>query len=213
MPLKEQMEQGQLYVEYGHTSQADLDYEKVIEEKRNHCKEMMFDYNHTRPSDVQTKRSILKKLLGSMGEEVWMEAPVHMAYGCNVHIGHHFYSNFNLAIVDDAEVTIGNYVMFGPNVTLTVTGHPVDGQYRRKGTQFSLPIHIGDDVWVGSNVVILPGVTIGSNVVIGAGSVVTKDIPDNVVAYGVPCRIIREITDYDKEYYRKGCKINPDFDV
>lgn len=89
-----------------------------------------------------------------------------------------------------------------------MTTHPVYGEFRRDGTQFSLPIHIGDDVWVGSNTVILPGVTIGNNVVIGAGSVVTKDIPDNVVAFGVPCKVIREISDYDREYYRKGMKIN-----
>ena len=117
----------------------------------------------------------------------------------------------NLVVVDDIEVHIGNNVMVAPNVTLSVTGHPVDPEYRRGGTQFSLPIVIGDDVWIGANSVILPGVTIGDNSVIGAGSVVTQDIPANSVAYGVPCRVIREINDYDKEYYRKGKKVNLDW--
>ena len=127
------------------------------------------------------------------------------------YIGENFYANFNLVVVDDIEVHIGNNVMVAPNVTLSVTGHPVDPEYRRGGTQFSLPIVIGDDVWIGANSVILPGVTIGDNSVIGAGSVVTQDIPANSVAYGVPCRVIREINDYDKEYYRKGKKVNLDW--
>jgi len=208
MSLEKQMKTGRLYCEYGHNSEEDKLYEKVIEGQRNHCKEMMFDFNHTRPSDVDTKKNILKNLLADMGEEVWIEAPANFAYGCNTHIGHHFYSNFNLVIVDDGEVFIGNYVMFGPNVTLTVTGHPIYGEYRRNGTQFSMPIHIGNDVWIGANSIVLPGVTIGNNVVIGAGSVVTHDIPDNTVAYGTPCRVVREISEYDREYYRKDMKVN-----
>jgi galactoside O-acetyltransferase len=208
MSLEKQIKTGRLYYEYGHNSEEDKLYEKVIEGQRNHCKEMMFDFNNARPSDVDTKKNILKNLLADMGEEVWIEAPAHFAYGCNTHIGHHFYSNFNLVIVDDGEVFIGNYVMFGPNVTLTVTGHPIYGEYRRNGTQFSMPIHIGNDVWIGANSIVLPGVTIGNNVVIGAGSVVTHDIPDNTVAYGTPCRVVREISDYDREYYRKDMKVN-----
>ncbi len=212
MSLKEQMKQGLLYCEFGHASAEDQAYEKLIEHQRVHCKEMMFDYNQTRPSDTEKKQAILRELLAEAGEHIWIESPCNMAYGCNTHIGENFYANFNLVIVDDVEVFIGDNVMCGPNVTLSVTGHPVYGEFRRNGTQFSLPIRIGNDVWIGSNVVVLPGVTIGNNVVIGAGSVVTKDIPDNVVAFGAPCRVIREITDYDKEYYRKGCPINPDFD-
>ncbi len=208
MSLEQQMKTGLLYCEYGHNSEQDKKYEQVIEQQRVHCKEMMFDYNHTRPKEVEKKAAILKDLLGSIGKNCWIEAPAHFAYGCNTHIGDYFYANFNMVVVDDGEVVIGNHVMFGPNVTLSVTGHPVYGEFRRDGTQFSLPIHIGDDVWVGSNTVILPGVTIGNNVVIGAGSVVTKDIPDNVVAFGAPCKVVREISDYDREYYRKDMKIN-----
>lgn len=208
MSLKEQMENGLLYCEYGHADEEDKAYERIIEKQREHAKDIMFDYNNTRPSDLKTKNSLLKKLLGSMEPDIWVEAPAHFSYGCNTYIGHHFYSNFNLVVVDDGEVHIGNYVMCAPNVTISTTGHPVYGEYRRDGTQFSLAIHIGNDVWLGANCVILPGVTIGNNVVIGAGSVVTHDIPDNVVAVGSPCRVIREITDYDKEYYRRNCPVN-----
>ncbi len=209
MSLEEQMKSGQLYCEYGHAGAEDQAYEKVIEEQRNHCKEVMFDFNHTRPGDVKTKRALLEGLLAELGEEAWIESPAHFAYGCNTHIGHHFYANFHMVIVDDAEVYIGNHVMFGPNVTLSVTGHPVYGEFRRDGTQFSLPIRIGNDVWIGANSVVLPGVNVGNNVVIGAGSVVTRDIPDNSVAYGVPCRVIREITDRDKAYYYRDRPVIP----
>ena len=202
------MKRGELYCEYGHEDAEDLAYERVIEEKRCRAKEKMFDFNHIRPSDTAARRTILQELLAEVGEEVFMEPPVHFAYGCNTHIGHHFYSNFNLCIVDDCEVYIGNHCMFGPNVTLTVTGHPVYGEYRRNGTQFSLPIRIGNDVWIGANAVVLPGVTIGDGAVIGAGSVVTHDVPACTVAYGVPCKVVREITDYDREYYKKGRRVN-----
>lgn len=213
MSLKEQIKNGLLYVEFGHGSEEDRTYEKLLEEQRLHCKDVLFDYNNqTRPSDLKRKDTLLRGLLGSAGSEIWMESPVHMAYGCNVHIGNWFYSNFNLSLVDDGEIFIGDHCMIAPNVTITTTGHPVEGEFRRKGTQFSLPIHIGNDVWIGAGAILLPGVTIGNNVVIGAGSVVTKDIPDNVVAYGEPCRIQRPITAQDREYYRKGCRVNPDFD-
>lgn len=213
MSLKDQMKNGLLYVEFGHESEEDKEYEKLLEKQRLDCKDVLFDYNHnTRPSDLKRKDALLRGLLGSAGKEIWMESPVHMAYGCNVHLGNWFYSNFNLSLVDDGEIFIGDHCMIAPNVTISTTGHPVDGEYRRRGTQFSLPVRIGNDVWIGAGAILLPGVTIGNNVVIGAGSVVTKDIPDNVVAYGQPCRVQRPITKYDKEYYRKDCPVNPDFD-
>lgn len=213
MSLQEQMKTGKLYVEYGHASAEDRAYEKVIEGQRARCKELLYDYNHTRPSDQQTKDGILKTLLGSMGSSIWMEAPIHFSYGCNTHFGSHVYANFNLTVVDDGEVYVGDYVMFAPNVTITSTGHPVHPMYRREGAQFSLPVHIGNDVWIGANVVILPGVTIGNNVVIGAGSVVTHDIPDNCVAMGTPCRVVRAITDADKAEYKKGYPVNEDWNA
>lgn len=212
MSLEHQMKTGQVYVEYGHVSEEDKRYEKVIEEQRRRCKDLMFDYNHTRPSEYKKKQDLLKQILGSMGEEIWIESPAAFSYGCNTHMGSHVYANYNLVIVDDCDIFIGDYVMFAPNVTLTATGHPVAPLPRRKGAQFSQPIRIGDDVWVGSNTVIMPGVTIGSNVVIGAGSVVTHDIPDNVVAFGTPCRVVRPITEEDSRYYQKNKLINPDWE-
>lgn len=211
MMLKDNMKNGLLYVEHGHDNQDDLQYEQLLETQRKLCKERIYDYNLLRPSDMTSKYALLKELLGSCGEKIYLEAPIHFAYGCNTYIGENFYANFNLTIVDDIEVYIGNHVMMGPNVTLSVTGHPLDFHYRNDGTQFSLPIRIGNNVWLGANVVVLPGVSIGDNSVIGAGSVVTKDIPDNVLAYGLPCKVIRKISDYDKEYFRKDKKVNFDW--
>lgn len=212
MSLEKQMKTGQLYIEYGHEAEEDKQYEKVIEKQRERGKELVFDYNQTRPSDIETKRKILKEIVAEMGKETWVESPVHFSYGCNTHIGNYFYSNFNLCIVDDGDVFIGDYVMCGPNVTITATGHPVWKEYRRKGCQFSLPVRIGSDVWIGANVVILPGVTIGDDVVIGAGSVVTHDIPAHSVALGVPSRVVREITEEDRKFYRKDMPVNEDWD-
>ena len=212
MSLKEQMETGKVYVEFGHASEEDRAYEQVIEEQRQIAKELCFDYNNTRPMDTERKDELLTKLLGSRGKSIWMEAPIHFAYGSNTYMGDHVYANFNLTIVDDGECHIGSYVMFAPNVVISTTGHPLHPSFRDKGAQFSLPVVIKDHVWIGSNVTIMPGVTIGENSVIGAGSVVTRDIPDNVVACGVPCRVMREITEEDKIYYRPGMKINEDWD-
>ena len=184
----------------------------MIEEQRQIAKEICFDYNNTRPMDVKRKDELLHRLLGTCGESIWMEAPIHFAYGCNTHMGDHVYANFNLTVVDDGECRIGSYVMFAPNVVISTTGHPLHPSLRDKGAQFSLPVVIKDHVWIGANVTIMPGVTIGENSVIGAGSVVTRDIPDNVVACGVPCRVMREITEEDRLYYRPGMKLNEDWD-
>ena len=197
MTIREKMKNGMLYVDIG----------EGLDEERKRCKELLYDYNHTRPSEETKRKELLKELLGNMGEDIWIEPPVQMAYGTNVHIGNHFYANFNLVIVDDIDVYIGENVMIAPNVTITVTGHPVDPELRKPGTQFSIPIRIGNDVWIGSNAVILPGVTIGDNSVIGAGSVVTHDITENVVAVGNPCRVLREINEHDKVYYYKDRRV------
>lgn len=194
MTIREKMKNGMLYIDIG----------EGLDEERESCKELLYDYNHTRPSEKTKRKDLLKELLGDMGDDIWIEPPVHMAYGKNVHIGNHFYANFNLVIVDDIDVHIGEHVMIAPNVTITPTGHPVDPDLRKPGTQFSIPVRIGNNVWIGSNVVILPGVTIGDNSVIGAGSVVTHDIPKNVVAVGNPCRVLREINERDKEIYYKN---------
>ena len=154
------------------------------------------------------KKEILKGILGHCTDRVFIESPVHMSYGNHVHLGDQFYANFNLVIIDDMDVYIGNQVMIGPNVTICTTGHPVYPLYREMGAHYSLPIHIGNKVWIGANSVVLPGVTIGENSVIGAGSIVTRDIPANVVAVGNPCRVLREITETDREYYFRDMKVD-----
>lgn len=198
MSIRERMKNGMLYTDMG----------EGLEQERRRCKELLYDFNLTRPSEESLRASLLGELLGGMGRDIWIEPPFHMAYGTNVHIGDYFYANFNLVIVDDIDVYIGNNVMIAPNVTITPTGHPVDPELRRPGNQFSIPVRIGNDVWIGSNAVILPGVTIGDNSVIGAGSVVTHDIPTNVVAVGNPCRVLREISARDKEYYYKNRRVD-----
>ena len=211
MSLKEQMETGKVYIEFGHASEEDKAYEKIIDAQRRKSKELCFQYNQTDPMNEGRREKIIRELLGGAGKMPWMEAPIHFAYGCNTTVGDHFYSNFNLTIVDDVSVTIGNCVMCAPNVTISTTGHPVHPYYRTRGAHFSLPIVIEDNVWIGANVMIMPGVTIGKNSVIGAGSVVTHDIPADVVAFGTPCRVIRPITDADLETIRPGATINEDW--
>ena len=211
MSLKEQMETGKVYIEFGHASEEDKAYEKIIDAQRRKSKELCFQYNQTDPMNEGRREKIIRELLGGAGKMPWMEAPIHFSYGCNTTVGDNFYSNFNLTIVDDGRVTIGNGVMCAPNVTISTTGHPVHPYYRTRGAHFSLPIVIEDNVWIGANVMIMPGVTIGKNSVIGAGSVVTHDIPADVVAFGTPCRVIRPITDADLETIRPGATINEDW--
>ncbi|RMI37235.1 maltose acetyltransferase domain-containing protein [Streptomyces triticirhizae] len=191
--IRARMRAGRLYVDIG----------EGLEEERERCQELLHDFNQSRPGETDKRRRILGELLGSFGEGGWIEPPLKLAYGSNVHIGEKFYANFNLVIVDDIDVHIGDRVMIAPNVTITPTGHPVDPELRAPGTQFSLPVRIGNDVWIGANVVVLPGVTIGDGSVIGAGSVVTKDVPERVVAVGNPCRVLRPITERDKTYYHR----------
>ncbi len=213
MSLKEQIESGKVFTEYGHTAQEDLEYEKIIEAQRRKSKQLCFQYNQTDPMDEEGREKLVRELLGGTGKTLWLEAPIHFAYGCHTTVGDQFYSNFNLTVVDDGRVSIGNSVMFGPNVTISTTGHPVHPYYRMRGAHFSLPVVIEDGVWIGANVVVMPGVTIGKNSVIGAGSVVTRDIPESVVAFGTPCRVIRPITDADLETIRPGMTINADWNA
>ena len=159
--------------------------------------DLIFEYNHTPPSDTDTLRSLLVAIFGSVGERTVLQSPFSAAFGSNVHIGDDFFGNVNLAFVDDVEIRIGNGVMIAPNVTLTTTGHPIHPERRVDFARFSEPIVIEDRVWIGSNVVVLPGVRIGYGSVIGAGSVVSRDIPPMVVAVGTPSRVLRSITDDD----------------
>ena len=208
MHLKDRMEKGMLFYEHGHKDPVDIQQEQELDAERKRCKEVMFDYNNTRRSEDEKRTAILKGILGDCGDHVFIENPVHMSYGTHVHLGEHFYANFNLVIVDDMDVYIGDRVMIGPNVTICTTGHPVYPLYREMVAHYSLPIHIGNNVWIGANSVVLPGVTIGDNTVIGAGSIVTRDIPANVVAVGNPCRVMRPISERDRKYYFRDRKVD-----
>jgi galactoside O-acetyltransferase len=178
-----------------------------LPEERLRAKELVYEFTHTRPSEVEKRIKLMNEIFGAFGEGSWIEPPINLCYGNNVFIGDHFYANYNLSLVDDYKIIIGNNVLIGPNVTIAVTGHPVHPELRRHGEMYAFPVTIEDYVWIGSGAIICPGVTIGKNSVIGAGSVVTKDIPANVVAVGNPCKMIREINDKDKAYYYKDLKV------
>lgn len=158
-------------------------------------------YNSTTEDEREYRLQLLKELFGSTGEHITVEPPFRCDYGSNTYIGENFYANFDCIILDVAKVFIGDNCLFGPRVCVFTPGHPIDAEVRNTGIEYGKEIHIGDNVWVGGNTVINPGVTIGNNVVIGSGSVVTKDIPDNVVAVGNPCKVIRPITDKDKKFW------------
>ncbi|GAB6897654.1 sugar O-acetyltransferase [Kineosporia succinea] len=166
---------------------------------RNHLRrtDEIFAYNHTPPGEASRRRELLEAILGSVGARTVLLPPFHAGFGSNVHIGDDFFGNVNLTFVDDVDIRIGHGVMIAPGVTLTTTGHPVHPDRRVDFARFSEPIVIEDKVWIGSNVVVLPGVRIGRGSVIGAGSVVSRDIPPMVVALGAPCRVLRPITDDD----------------
>ncbi len=170
--------------------------------------DLLYEYNNTKPTDMEKRRAILEQFLGRAGENLYLEPPFHANWGMNTYFGDNCYANFNLTLVDDGEIRIGDHVMFAPNVVVSTTGHPIEPSLRKKVAQFSLPVTIGSNVWIGANTTILPGVTIGDNSVIGAGSVVSRDIPANVVAVGTPCRPVREIGEYDREYYFRGRTID-----
>ena len=148
---------------------------------------------------------MLKEMFAEIGEGCYIEPPLRANWGGkNVHFGKFVYANFNLTVTDDGNVYIGDKVMFGPNVTIATANHPINPELRARGLQYNKDVHIGENVWIGANTVIVPGVRIGKNTVIGAGSVVTKDIPDNVVAVGNPCRVMREISERDTEFFYKN---------
>lgn len=172
---------------------------------------LLYEFNHMPPTQPERRSELLQKMFAEFGEGSYIEPPFHANWGGkHVHFGKHVYANFNLTVVDDTHVYVGDYTQFGPNVVLTVAGHPIDPALRQEGYQYNFPIHIGRNCWIGAGVCILPGVTIGDNTVIGAGSVVTKDIPSGVVAVGNPCRVLRAVGTHDREYYFKNHKIQPD---
>ena len=200
-----------LYNEYGVSVMTNLElknaglvYDPADEEIMNLQKiglKKMDEFNATTSDQIELRLKIMREMLGSCGENCYMEVPFHGNWGGkNLFFGNNVYANFNLTVVDDVEIYVGNNVMFAPNVTLTTANHPIEPELRRKGYQYAKKIFIKDNVWLGANVVVLPGVTIGENSVIGAGAIVSRSIPANVVAMGIPARVVREIFPEDKNY-------------
>lgn len=198
MTIYDQMKSGDLYLP---------DDEDLMAEQAKWL-DKLYDFNMTRPSEPEKRDRLLRELLAEVGEDCYVEPPLHANWGCHTHFGDKVYANFNLTLVDDTDIYVGDSVMFGPNVTVATAGHPILPELRENAMQYNVPVHIGNNVWIGAGAVILPGVTIGDNSVIGAGSIVTKDVPANVVAVGNPCRVLREIGEHDREFYFKNRKVD-----
>lgn len=184
---------GELYLAFG---------EELLNE-RQHAKELLFDFNNLRPSEVEKRNKILRSLFGKVGEKFFIEPPFRCDYGYNIFWGENSYANYNLTILDCGVITVGNNVLIGPNVNIFGAGHPVHPDLRSEELEYGFPVTIGDNVWIGGGTTINANITIRENTVIGSGSVVTKDIPANVVAAGNPCKVIREITEEDENRYFK----------
>lgn len=197
--MKEKMHSGDLYLPNG---------DEIMSEQLKRL-ERLYDFNRTRPSELEKREEMLKEMFAEIGTGCYIEPPFHANHaGAHVHFGNNVYANFNLTMVDDTHIYVGDCTMFGPNVTVATAGHPILPELREKAYQFNMPVHIGRNCWLGAGVIVLPGINIGDNTVVGAGSVVTKDLPANVVAVGNPCRVLREINEKDREYYFKDRKIN-----
>lgn len=201
MTQKEKMTSGDLYLPDG---------EEIMSEQLQ-CLDRQYDYNQTRPTELEKREALLKEMFAEIGENCYIEPPLHANWGGkHCHFGKNVYANFNLTLVDDTHIYVGDYTMLAPNVVIATAGHPILPELREKAYQYNMPVHIGRNCWIGAGALIMPGVTIGDNTVIGAGSVVTKDIPANVVAVDNPCRVLREIGEHDREFYFKDKRI--DFD-
>lgn len=199
MTQRERMERGMLY---------DSGDKEIMDEQFPYL-DLLAEFNALKSSEVEKREALMKKMFASCGENCYIQPPFYANWsGHHIHMGKNVYANFNLTVVDDGEVYIGDYVMIGPNVTIATAGHPVQPELRRRAIQYNLPVHIKENVWLGAGVIVLPGVTIGENSVIGAGSVVTKDVPPNVVAVGNPCRVLREIGEKDRQYYYKELPVD-----
>ena len=194
-----------------HSGQIYYPSDDSIMSRQLRCLEKQYDFNATRPLEQEKRAALLKEMFAEIGEGCYVEPPLHANWGGHhVHFGNKVYANFNLTLVDDTHIYVGDCTKIGPNVTIATAGHPILPQLRQKQYQYNFPVHIGKNCWIGAGAVITPGVTIGDNTVIGAGSIVTKDIPANVVAVGNPCRVMREIGEKDREYYFKDKKIDWD---
>lgn len=184
MTEKEKMLKGEIY---------NANYDEEIIKERTHAQEVCFEYNNIKPSELKKREEILRKLFKNVGNNILIEQSFWCDYGYNIIVGDNFYMNHNGVILDAAKVEFGDNVFIGPNCGFYTAIHPIEVELRNQGLEYAKPIKVGSNVWFGGNVVVLPGVTIGDNVTIGAGSIVTKDIPSNVVAYGNPCTVARTI--------------------
>lgn len=188
----EKAQQGYLY---------DANYNEEIIMQKFKCEDLCYELNMCKPSEIEKRNRIIRKIFGRIDGEFFIMSPFYCDFGFNISIGKNFYSNYNCVVLDGAKVSFGDNVFIAPNCVFSTAGHPLDVEQRNAGLEIALPITVGDNVWIGANVTVLPGVTIGNNTVIGAGSVVNKDIPDGVVAVGNPCKVIRQITEEDKKKY------------
>ena len=195
MTQKERMDKGLIY---------DPGDPEIMAEQ-NLYMQKLWEFNQLRPDEQDKKLAYMKQIFAECGDGCYIELPFRANWGGkHLHFGSNVYANFNLTVVDDGEIFVGDNVMFGPNVTIATANHPIEPELRKKALQYNKPVHIGENVWIGAGAVIVPGVTIGRNSVIGAGSVVVKDIPDHVVAVGNPCRVLRTIGEHDREYFYKN---------
>lgn len=199
--MKDRMHTGELY----YTGDEEIIKEQTM------CLDRLYDFNMTRPTETDKREKLLGEMFAEIGEGCYIEPPFHSNWGGKYcHFGRNVYANFNLTCVDDTHIYVGDYTMIGPNVTIATAGHPILPELRERIYQYNVPVHIGRNCWIGAGAIILPGVTIGDNTVVGAGSVVTKDIPSDVIAVGNPCRVLREIGEHDREYYFRDKKIPRD---
>ncbi len=192
MAMKDKLHTGELYLP---------DDEAIMAEQLLRL-DKLYDFNRTRPVEQEKRQQMLKEMFAEIGEGCYIEPPFYANHGGHhVHFGKRVYCNFGVTMVDDTHIYVGDYTMIAPNVVIATAGHPILPELREQGYQYNMPVHIGKNCWLGAGVIVLPGVTIGDNVVVGAGSVVTKDLPDNVVAVGNPCKVLREANERDRQYY------------
>ena len=199
MDIREKQHSGMLY----------LPGDETLQREQLQCLDRLFEYNQVKPSDLERKAALLQEMFAEIGEGCYIETPFHANFGGqHVHFGNNIYANFNLTLVDDTHIYVGDNTMFGPNVVVATAGHPLLPELREQGFQYNAPVHIGRNCWIGAGAILLPGVTVGDNAVIGAGSIVTKDVPASVLAVGNPCRVLREIGEHDRAYYFKDRRID-----
>ncbi len=199
MAMKDKLHTGELYLPGD---------EEIMRDQLQRL-DRLYDFNRTRPTELDKRQALMKEMFAEIGEGCYIEPPFYSNMGAgHVHFGNSIYCNFGVTMVDDTHIYVGDHTMFGPHVTVATAGHPILPELREKGYQYNAPVHIGKNCWIGAGALIMPGITIGDNVVVGAGSVVTKNLPDNVVAVGNPCRVLREVNEHDRAYYFKDQTID-----